>query len=370
MARRGIDIVLATSPGDIYWLTGFDSFSSYQLQAAVVRSVSTRPILWVHEMETGYARVVGWCDDVIAWSHDEAAGSGTAPADSLSGWLGGLAGAGSTIGIDRTSGAMTSQVRDALVAAMPGADLVDSSDLIAELRIIKSEQELARIRTAATHADAAMTAMARRVHSGTGELELLTVIQSTLNERGSEHPAVPHVVLSGDRTVLGHQPPSSRMIEKHDRVVVETIGVVARYHANVSRTVAVGRTTALFEDVCDTVIEAVRRCIDAAGPRMPGADVDRPSREVAMRFDRFRRHRVGYGMEAAFPPSMTGLLSVSRGSDRILDAGMVIAIAPYLYSDQEPTGDRFAAIFGQDVEITNTGAQTLSRVPLEITRVD
>jgi Xaa-Pro dipeptidase len=370
MGRRGLRMLVATSPADIYWLTGFDSFSSYQLQAAVVHPGTVRPILWVHEMEAGYAREVGWCDDVVPWRHSEADGSSTSAAAALGSWLAGMAGTAWSIGVDQAGAAMTGPVRDALAEALPAAHLVDSSDLIGELRVIKSDQELTRIRAAAAHADAAMTAVSPNVRSGTTELELLTVIQSTLNERGSEHPAVPHVVLSGDRCVFGHQPPSARVIEAPDRVVVEVIGVVARYHANISRTVAVGRSTALFEDACAAVIEAVCRCTDAAGPGVPGAHLDDLSREVTDRFDGNRRHRVGYGLEAGFPPSMTGLLSISRGNDRRLEPGMVIAVAPYLYFDDEPPDARFAAIFGHDIEITATGARSLTSVPLEVVRVN
>lgn len=135
-----------------------------------------------------------------------------------------------------------------------------------------------------------------------------------------------------------------------------------------SRTIAIGPTSGLFEYLCATVIETLRRCTEAAGPGVPGAELDRLSRSLTSRWDRYRRHRVGYELDASFPPSMTGRVSLSAGDDRVLLPGMVVALAPYLYCDDQPAGERFAAVVGGAIVITETGAERLSTLPLEVIR--
>lgn len=368
MAEHDLDALVASTPSDIHWLTGFDSFGGYQLQAALVRR-SGRPLLWVHEMEAGHAAATAWCDDVTGWSHDAGDGRSADPPTRFSDWLRRTLPSAKRVGVDLTAPSLSVHVVDVLRRGLDGRELVDSSAMISELRLIKSSAELAALRRAAAHADAGMEAAHASIAEGVRELDVLTAIQATLNQRGSELPAMPHVVLSGDRTVSGHQPPGPRAIGMPDRVVVEVVGVCARYHANVARTVLVGAAPPWVEDACETVLQALRRCCAALGPGVAGADIDVLSREITIRFDRFRRHRVGYGLEASFPPSMTGRLSLSRGDPRVLAPGMVVAIAPYLYVDDLPLGERFAAVIGQDMVITDTGAERLGPRDAEVLRV-
>jgi len=358
LERRGLGAVVATTAEDILWLTGYASFGGYQLQAALLRTEDGEPALWLHEMEAGWATATGVVSEVTGWAHADGD-----PATQLGGWLARRLPSGVSLGMNLENAPISAGVRDRLASHVAGVELIDASDLIAELRAIKSHAELGRVREAAAFADAGMEAVARRVTPGRSELDFLSAIQVELNTLGSEPPAVPYVVLSGDRSVLGHQPPSGRRLEASDRAIVEVVGVSARYHANVSRTLVTGSTSALFEDLCATVIHVLGRCIDTAGPGVAGAELDALSRSLTARWDRYRRHRVGYGLEASFPPSMTGRLSLSRGDPRVLRPGMVIAFAPYLSCDDQPEGERFAAVFGEAVIITTTGTERLSRIP-------
>jgi hypothetical protein len=64
-----------------------------------------------------------------------------------------------------------------------------------------------------------MRACVETAAAGRSELDVLTALSVSLNALGSEHPAVPHVVLAGARSVHGHQLASQQVIRNPDSLV-------------------------------------------------------------------------------------------------------------------------------------------------------
>ncbi|WP_442604372.1 M24 family metallopeptidase [Paenibacillus sp. KN14-4R] len=71
-----------------------------------------------------------------------------------------------------------------LEASIPGAQWVDGSLLMRELRMIKSPEEIAAIRTSARAVDAALEAALRHVRPGMPEVELMAFIEHQLRVNG------------------------------------------------------------------------------------------------------------------------------------------------------------------------------------------
>ena len=369
LGERGIDVLLVTDPAEIYWTCGYDSFGGYQFQVAIVDRDAKAPILVVHELEAENARTAARTSAVVGWRHEgpHYGVSPGNPARVCGELVAQLAGDRRVkVGVSLESFSLAVAHFEELQAKLPTADWVNSSNLIAEARLIKSDLEIAEVRKAALIADASLEAALGSLREGMSELDLLSVCQWTANALGSDYPAMPPLVLSGDRTVLGHRTPSSRAVRDGDIVILECIGVSARYHANVARTAAIGAPGALVEEVAGLAAAAVEECIDAAGPGVEGAELDEVSRRITEKFDDARLHRLGYGLEAAYPPLMTGRLSCSRGDPRILEPGMVISISPHLYLRRKEPRERFTVVCGSDVLITESGAESLSRVPLSL----
>jgi Xaa-Pro dipeptidase len=371
LERRGLDILLVTAPSDLYWLCGYDSFGGYQFQSAIFDRRIGRPVLLVHEMEEEGARATAVTADIRTWTHTGTSPKG-GPGDPVAvcaAIIGDLPSSGGMIGLPLDSPTFGYSTGRRLEHLIPSSRQQDASDLVPELRVVKSPAELRNVRTAASFADGAMEACLEAIAQGASELELLSVVQSTLNHLGSEYPAMPHVILSGARTIHGHQTPSSRRIETGDVVTIETIGVSARYHANVARTAVVGAPPPLVAEAAALAAETLTACVQAAGPGVSGASLDRLSRKLTSRFADSRLHRVGYGLEASYPPAMTGRLSCSDGDPRTLEAGMVISISPHLYFRRPESGSPFAILLGHDIVITESGAEALGRLPLELRQI-
>src|SRR5690606_754304 len=85
-----------------------------------------------------------------------------------------------------------------------------------------------------------------------------------------------------------------------------------------------------FQEAYELICQAFTACVEAAGPGVPGAELDRISRAITERHGRYRLHRTGYGLEAGYPPAWMGALSLSMNDPLVLEPGMVFSIEPTL----------------------------------------
>ena len=95
---------------------------------------------------------------------------GRAPAEAVARSLRDKGLASSTIALDHEG--MTPEFKNQLGAALPDAKFHDASDLFRLIRMIKSDEEIARLRLACERNESAVSAMYRAAATGVSEFEL------------------------------------------------------------------------------------------------------------------------------------------------------------------------------------------------------
>ena len=133
--------------------------------------------------------------------------------------------------------------QEAVKAALPNAKFINCTGIVEELRVVKSDAEVALMERAARATEAGMTAGLAAVAVGASENDIAAEIYHAMLRAGSEWPAMAPFVASGWRGALGHATWEGRIIEKQDYVFLEVAGCVHRYHAAMMRTVAAARAT-------------------------------------------------------------------------------------------------------------------------------
>ena len=109
------------------------------------------------------ARFTSIVEDVRIWVD----GAEADPARELRGLLRELSSGAATLGVEWDAYGLTARNGQRLAAALAGfAALVDASDLISRLRLVKSPAEIAYVRRAAALADAALAAAERTAGPG------------------------------------------------------------------------------------------------------------------------------------------------------------------------------------------------------------
>lgn len=189
-----------------------------------------------------------------------------------------------------------------------GATIADGSDLIEDVRLIKSPREILVVRQAAEIATAAMALARDSIHAGMRETELEGLIVGEMMKRGGGYPGIRTMIGGGPRAGCHHEPPSHREFRDGDLIHIDFCASLHRYHVNICRSFALGvvdqRWTDLFtrnEAMMDLIVREVRpgdsmaKMHDIGGAFAREHDLDRYEWLIG-----------GYTLGIAMPPDWVG----------------------------------------------------------------
>jgi Xaa-Pro aminopeptidase len=154
-----------------------------------------------------------------------------------------------------------------------GAGPVAIEDLethLERMRMVKDEDEIARIRVAAAVAVSGHRALMAAARPGLGEWELQSVLEAEFRRQGAAGPAFPSIVGSGAGATVLHYVANDRRTEDGDLVLVDAGAEWGMYCSDITRTFPVsGRFTEPQRELYEIVLAAERAAIAAALPGAP-----------------------------------------------------------------------------------------------------
>lgn len=229
---------------------------------------------------------------------------------------------------------------------------VDAEPIMSGLRIVKSADEIARLRAAASSVDRVVSELETVRFSGRTEVDVAHEITERTMKAG--HDSVEFcIVASGPNAASPHHTPSKRIITHRDAVVVDFGGSLDGYYSDTTRTFVVGEPPDGFREAY-TVLRAAQESATAfVEPGRTAAEVDAHARDLiesAGYGDRFI-HRLGHGigLDVHERPYLV------EGDDTVLTTGMVFSIEPGIYVPEE-WGMRIEDI----VAVTDGGSESLN----------
>jgi len=232
------------------------------------------------------------------------------------------------------------------------------ADPVAELRKIKSPEELASLTKAARIAEDALIRLLDEIKIGMDEAEIALRLEWMIREGEAEGVAFPFNVSAGENTALNHYNPfiGRRPIKRGDFLLFDFGACVDGYRSDITRTFSVGRPTGEAKEIYDTVLRANLAAIAAVRSGMTGVEADAVARDsiaAAGHAEHFG-HGLGHGIglevhEAPF---------LSPRSKDTLGAGMTVTIEPGIYI----TG--FGGVrIEDDIVITDEGCEVITSFP-------
>jgi Xaa-Pro dipeptidase len=314
MAGRNLGAAYITNPVSIAYLTGFFANPHERLMALAVRPRDA--VLIVPELEHEKANkrasevtVVGWRD-----GEDPYALVGEA--------LAGL----SDVAVEKEH--ITLHAAEVITSRTGASELIDIGREIRRMRLIKREDEIAKIIRAAAVTDAAGAKVFAQMHAGMSELDVAMMIGSAIGEQGGTL-AFSSLVQSGTNSAMPHATPSNRKLAAGDYVLLDFGAQVDNYNADTTRMAVVGEPSAKHREIHDVVLRANQAAVAAVRAGVTTGDVDAAARAVieAAGYGPQFFHRVGHGLglEEHEDPSL------DPGSSTVLEAGMVFTIEPGIY---------------------------------------
>ena len=159
---------------------------------------------------------------------------------------------------------VTVERREALGAAAPGVEFVPLGRAVEELRVVKDEEEIALLARACTITSAAFEDVLPQIRPGMTERALAVALERAMSDRGAEKPAFDTIVASGPNGAIPHHVPTGRELSPGDLVTVDFGARYGGYHADMTRTVAMGEPAAWQRDIYALVAAAQQAGIEAA----------------------------------------------------------------------------------------------------------
>jgi Xaa-Pro aminopeptidase len=150
-----------------------------------------------------------------------------------------------------------------LVNNLRKVNIIGTSGLIEKLRLIKDEYEIGCIKKACEISDRAIARTLKDIKAGSTELEVAALLEYNMRLEGAENISFETVLLSGRRTSLLHGKPSMNKLQEGDSLLFDYGALVDGYHADISRTVFLGKPTAQQIEIYNIIRECKDKVINS-----------------------------------------------------------------------------------------------------------
>lgn len=244
-------------------------------------------------------------------------------------------------------------------ALSPGYGLVPAGPLIDELRMVKSDAEVERIRAAVNTNSAAFMDVAVKIRPGMTEAEIAAELDYSMRTLEAEAAAFETIVAAGPRSALPHARPSRQKLEPNQLLLIDMGAAQDGYMSDMTRMLFAGKpgrkTRAIYRAVLDAQLAAIDAVRDGAATRT----VDGRARDVlkAAGLDKAFVHSTGHGLGLEIHEGPR----IARKDKTRLKAGMVITIEPGAYIEG------FGGVRIEDtVLVTKTGCEVLTPTSKEL----
>jgi len=279
--------------------------------------------------------------DVRIWQEDEN------PYDRVAQGLKDRGLGSSKLGIEETVKFVFSQ---GIAAASPQAQIEAATPITAGCRMIKSEQEVERMRLASRVTLAAYEAAYRALKPGMTKPDAEHLIEQAHAKLGFEGGADVQV---GEYSAFPHGSVTPQVIREGSVVLVDGGCTVEGYTSDITRTFVLGKASDKMKKVFDIVHKAQSAALAAAHPGVECGNIDAAARKVIVDAGfgpdyKYFTHRVGHGM------GMDGheWPYLVRGNQTKLAQHMTFSDEPGIYIRGE-----FGLRLEDDMHITAEGAE-------------
>ncbi len=360
MQAQGLDGLLMFQQESMYYLTGYDTFGFCFFQCLYL-GVDGKLALLTRSADLRQAQHTSIIDDIRIWT-DQA---GAKPATQLRDMLASLKCKGRRLGIENQSYGLTHANGKSVDAALEGfCKLVDASDLVNMIRVVKSPAELKYVRKAGELGDAALKAAIRKTRAGADEGDILAAQQAAIFAGGGDYPANEFIIGSGRDALLCRYKAGRRKLSKRDQLTLEWAGVYRHYHAAFMRTLIIGKPSKQHIAMDQAAREALAAVEEQLVPgRTAGEVFDAHARVMdAHGMKNHRLNACGYSLGAKFTPSWMDSPMFYKDNPVVIQPGMVFFAHMILMNSEAGA----AYCLGRTYIIGKKGSEPVSKAPLEM----
>ena len=355
MAREGLDALVvyanAASPSAVAYLTNYapafgNAFVVVRRDGqmavatdAVLHAEPMHSMIWtcrVADVRVALGPVYGGAVDEVAALAADAAG------------------AGSRVGLAGTA-QLPQPLYATLASRLPGLRPADA--LLAAVRLWKSDEEIATMRTAGRAADAAMEAALGALAAGVEETAVAAAAVHRLLALGARE-AFATCVVGGAQAGLKHGVPRRRALKPEEMVFVDLGASCDGYMSDLSRCTMVGPAGGPGRDLLKVGLDLYRAGLEAMRPGRTIDDVSKALLEV-VRGTAYAPYYCPGGFGHGIGMSVIEVPGLFMGNTTELRPRMTVAYEPMVVIEGLGTG-----VVEDTLLITETGYERLTQYPV------
>ena len=347
---QGLDALIAFQPETVTWLTGFFTRGYGSFQFALIPSKG-EPKVICRDVEEYYLDKTSIYNDRAMWSDRED------PIEVSARAIQSRLGVSGKVGIELTAWPLTVSRYMHLSELLSDFQFVDASNIVKNLRLIKSTAEIAFQKKAGLAAEAGMQAAIDTVGEGVSEREVAAEVCAAMVRAGSDLPG-PGVMSSGERAFHLHGGYSDRVLKSGDIVQIETTPNVRHYHARFMRPILVDRATEEQQKVVDTLISVQDKALSEVGPGIAAKIPDKIYRDgiLSHGLRKTYTNKTFYSVGLLLQPSGGEALEATKDCSWRFESGMTF----HTYVLAKGFG------MSETIAITETGHEKLTSFPRQL----
>ncbi len=363
MARAGIDTLVVFSEASICYLSGYEGFSDYVPQVAVLRAGDQDVTLILREMDIYCAYPTVYLDHSRIESYPESyiGTPARTPWEAIGARIVEIAGDG-RIGLELGASVVSFRDHQSLVAALGDRPLIDGTGVVETAKIRKSPAEIAYMRQAATIVDRALQNGIAEIAEGVRQCDVAARMTHDLIAGTPEFGGG-----AGDKAITMPTGPgvaqaphlkwTDAPFRPGDQTDFEVGAFVHRYCCALSRTSFLGDPPARVLALHEGVVAGFEGALAAVRPGASCGDVHRGFHAAFAPHGIRKESRIGYSIGIDWADLC---FSLQDDSTTVLEAGYTMHIIIGIWEKTD------AYVFSETVLVGEAAGESLSRTPRQL----
>jgi ectoine hydrolase len=305
MQKAGVEVLIATDPSNMNWLTGYDGWSFYVHQA-VILVPDGEPLWFGRPIDRAGVRLTTFLDAASAFSYPDhyVQNPEVHPYQILAGVLRDKGLGAARIGVEMDNYYFSAKCLEVLRAELPDAKIVDATALVNWQRAVKSPRELDYMRQAARIVESIHARIRDVADVGLRKCDLVAQIYDAAltGPVGGDYAAIVPLTPSGADASAAHLTWDDRKMKHGEGTFFEIAGCYRRYHVPLSRTMFLGDPPDAMLRAQDAVVEGLQAGLEIARPGNTCGQVAEAFFGVLRKYGIEKDNRTGYPVGVSYPP--------------------------------------------------------------------
>ncbi len=360
MKEQNLDALLMFRQESMYWLTGYDTFGYVFFQTLILDKYGNI-VLLTRAPDLRQAQNTSNIDDIRIWVDED----GSNPTQDLKQILNELNLRDKNIGIEYEAYGMTGRNALRLNNSLNNyCKVEDQSELITQLRVVKSNEELVYVRRASELADKALDEAWKYTKAGASEAKILAEMQKAVLEGGGDYPANEYIIGSGDNALLCRYQAEKRNLSDKDQLSLEWAGTFKHYHSAMFRTIPIGKANPKHIKMHEACVEALKNCVKTLVPGKTAGEVFDAHATTFdnLGFNKARMNACGYSLGSTFSPNWMDWPMLYTGNPYKIVPGNVF----FMHMILMDSDSNLAMNLGETYLVTENGNERLGKQKLDL----